>query len=186
MRRIVLTLPLAVLLLTACGGTGGGAADPAALRAEVQSFLDGYTKAYVPLYYESSLAEWASNTHIVEGDDTNRLRTEAANKALAAFTGSEDAIEKARGFLEKKDQLEPLQVRQLEAILFSAAQNPATVPDLVEQRISAEAKQTENLFGFDFQLDGKSITPNELDDELVHSDDLDERLAVWESSKEVG
>ena len=60
------------------------------------------------LYAESAEAEWASNTRIVEGDETNLKRTEAANRALAEFTGSAEAIEKAAGYLEQADRLEPL------------------------------------------------------------------------------
>ncbi|MFB3127724.1 MAG: peptidase, partial [Candidatus Acidiferrales bacterium] len=63
-------------------------------------------------------AEWESNTRIVEGDDTNAQRTRAANEALAAFTGSIENIETCRRLLVQREQLTPLQVRQLEVILY--------------------------------------------------------------------
>ena len=183
---------LAVLPLVACApsdtaDTSDAATGPDAAKvADAQAFLDEYTEEFLTLYYELNKAEWASNTKIVEGDDTNAKRTEAANQAYAEFTGGAGVIEKARELLESKDQLEPLQVRQLESILYRAANNPQTVPELVEQRIAAETKQNEQLFGFDFQLRGESVSTNDIDDVLTSSTDLGERLEAWESSKEVG
>jgi peptidyl-dipeptidase A len=159
---------------------------PDTLRVEVDSFLAAYTAEFVRLYAESSEAEWASNTRIVEGDDTNLERTEAANRALAEFTGSAEVIEKARAYLEKADRLAPLQTRQLEVVLYRAADNPQTVADVVNERITAEAKQTEMLFGFDYQIDGQSVSTNEIDKRLIEATDLDRRLAVWQASKQVG
>jgi peptidyl-dipeptidase A len=171
-----------IAIMTAAGCQPG--TDP--LRAEVDLFLAAYTTEFVRLYAESSEAEWASNTHIVEGDDTNLKRTEAANRALAEFTGSEEVIEKAKGYLEQADRLEPLQTKQLERVLYRAANNPQAVADLVNERITAEAKQTEALFGFDYEIDGESVSTNEIDRRLQDLTDLDDRLAVWEASKAVG
>ena len=170
-----------VTLTMSCGG------DPAIeAQAEAQAFLDDYTAEYVALYAESAEAEWGLNTKIVDGDDTNRLRTEAANQALAAFTGSAEVIETTRALLERREYLTPLQVRQLEMVLYKAANNPQTVSELVTRRIAAEAAQTENLFGYDFRLNGESVTTNRIDQILKDSDDLDLRLAAWEASKAVG
>lgn len=156
------------------------------LVSEVQSFLDEYTEKFVELAYASSLAEWDSNTRIVEGDDTNRKRTQEANAALLAYTGSTQIIEKTRAFLERRNEMEDLQARQLDGILFRAAQGPQTVPELVERRIAAEAEQVETLFGFDFQIDGKSVSANDIDRVLVESKDTAARLTAWEASKDVG
>ncbi|MDL1877286.1 hypothetical protein FBQ85_19315, partial [Cytophagia bacterium CHB2] len=41
------------------------------LQTQAQAFLDEYTVKFKALYYLSALAEWASNTNIVEGDTTN-------------------------------------------------------------------------------------------------------------------
>ena len=179
-RAPLLLLGLAVLAAAGCQQ------KPDALPAEVDAFLAEYSAEFVQLYAESSEAEWGSNTHIVEGDDTNLKRTEAANRALAEFTGSAEVIDKAKGYLEQADQLEPLQTHQLEKVLYRAANNPQSVADVVNERITAEAKQTETLFGFDYQLAGQSVTTNEIDRQLRELTDLDARLAVWEASKEVG
>jgi peptidyl-dipeptidase A len=155
-------------------------------REEAQRFLDDYTATYARLQYASALAEWESNTRIVDGDDTNARRTREANEALAEFAGSVRNIETARALLERRDRLAPLQVKQLEAILFKAADNPQTVPDLVKERIAAETAQTEALYGFKYRLGGREVTANEIDEILRTETDLEKRRQAWEASKEVG
>lgn len=169
-----------MMLLAAC------APSPQALQSQAQEFLDDYTARFKELSYASAQAEWASNTKIVEGDTTNAHNTRVANEALAAFTGSVANIEKARHFLKERDKLTPLQVKQLQMILYKAADKPQTVAEVVKARIAAEAAQTEQLFGFTFQIAGKPVTTNEIDNLLKTSTDLNQRLQAWEASKEVG
>jgi peptidyl-dipeptidase A len=171
---------LAIIALATAVATAGPA------EKDAQEFLANYNVDYQKLYYESGIAEWRSNTVIVEGDTMNAYNTRMANEALAAFTGSKKNIEKARELLEHKDQLTDLTVRQLKEVLYMAANNPQTVPDLVKARIEAEAIQTENLYGFDFQLGGQSFSTNDMDNVLKKESDLDKRLEAWEASKLVG
>ena len=173
--------PFALLLLACQAGGAGTTPSP-----ELQSYLGRYSTEYQRLSNASALAEWESNTRIVEGDSTNAVRTRHANEALAKFVGSNENIEKIRGFLKDKDRLSPLQVRELEMMLYFAAEKPETAADVVARRIAAETEQTEKLYGFQFKLRHKPITPNAIDDSLRGSRTLPTRLAVWEASKEVG
>jgi len=172
-------------LLAVLGACQGSAARPAH-NAELETYLSDYGKEYQRLSYASQLAEWESNTHIVEGDSTNAIRTRKANEALARFVGSNDNISRIRGYLKDRSTLSPLQARQLEVMLYMAAEKPETAATVVAQRIAAEAAQTEKLYGFQFKLRGKPITPNAIDDSLTSSRALPARLAVWQASKEVG
>ncbi|MFN5705429.1 MAG: M2 family metallopeptidase [bacterium] len=180
MKKIILILLTIGITFSACKQ------DHSKIQAEAQAFIDSYTTEYLKLYTASSEAQWKSNIEIIEGDTTNAKATERANEAYAIFTGSAENIENARKFLEHKKHLTAAQVRQLEVILFAAANNPQTVKELVKERIQAETAQTEKLFGYDFKLDGKSVSTNELDEILKSSNNLDERRKAWESSKEVG
>ena len=154
--------------------------------AEAQAFIDSYTATGLELSYVSQKAQWASNTMIIEGDTMNAFNLNRANEALSAFSGSIENIEKSRYFLERKSNLSPIQIKQLEAILYSAADSPQTIPDIVKKRIAAETAQVETLYGFDFTLNGETISPNAIDEKLRTSTDMEERLAVWSASKEVG
>lgn len=168
------------------GGAASSMKAASAFQSEVQKYLDDYGLAYQKLYTASNEAEWTSQTHIVAGDDTNARRTRAANEASAAFTGSVENIESSRRYLARARELRPQQKRELESILFKAGGNPATVPDLVKEKIAADAAQTEKLYGFAFELDGKELTPNDIDKGLREEKDLGKRKAIWETSKAVG
>ncbi len=156
------------------------------LQARVDQYLKDYTAKYKDLAYAVSQAEWALNTKIVAGDSTNAIASRKAKQALAEFSGSTENIEKARAFLEQSAVLTALQMKQLNKILYLAADNPQTVPELVKERIAAETAQTEKLFGFDFKIDGKPVSANQIDEILKSSDKLEERLKAWQASKEVG
>jgi len=155
-------------------------------RAQAQQFLEGYNAEYVRLYTASSEAEWRSNTHIVAGDTSNAGATTRANQRMAAFTGSADNIRQLRELLTHKSDLTPIQVKQLETALYNAANNPQTVADVVKKRISAEAAQTEKLYGFDYKYAGKSVTTNDLDELLRKETNPARRQQVWEASKAIG
>lgn len=175
----------AVLLLTVIISCKTESKDDT-IQQDAQAFLDSYTEKFQKLYYASAEAEWAANTHIVAGDTINARNVQVTGEAMASFTGSKEVIEKTRAFLEQKENLELVQIRQLEGILYSAANNPETVSDIVSKRIAAESLQNEKLFGFDFQVDGNSISTGDVDKILRESNDLSVRLKNWEASKEVG
>lgn len=156
------------------------------LSLEVDSFLETYSKTYQELYYASSKAEWELNTHIVEGDSVTSQTAEGANEAYAQFTGSEENINAARKYLKEKEALSELQRRQLDAILYAAGANPQTAKEIVSRKIKAETEQTKTLYGFEFVMEGDTVSPNEIDGILETSTDLKERLLAWETSKEVG
>jgi peptidyl-dipeptidase A len=184
MKPLLLLLTLALVsAFLSCHSTPSH--DPELAR-EAREFLGAYQETWLRLYAASNEAQWATNTHIVEGDKTNAQRVQAADEALAAFTGSVQNIERARAFLARREALPGLLVRQLERVLFLAGGNPQTVPEVVKARITAETAQTETLYGFSFSLDGKELTPNQIDEGLRSETDLERRRAIWAASKEVG
>lgn len=179
-------IALSVIIFTAlsCGGpaeeTSGGN------QAEVDAFLQEYNSEFQRLLAAAAEAEWTLNTKIVDGDTITQAMAEEANKAMAAYTGSVENIEKAKKFLAMSENLSNIQVRQLEAILYGAGSNPMIVEDIVEQKIKADAQQTTDLFGFKYVLNGETYSANKIDSILNSSTDLEERLAIWQLSKEVG
>lgn len=181
--------PLVALLVLSCAKPtpeAPSATPTADAKVDAQAFLDTYTAKYLELYVKWNEAEWAANTKIVEGDDTLSNAASAAHEEFAKYTGSAEVIETARALMDKKADLDPLQVKQLEAVLYAAADNPQTVADVVKKRIDAEAAQTKSLYGYAFKLGDKELTPNDIDGKLRDSTDVKERLAVWESSKAIG
>lgn len=156
------------------------------LNDSLEIFLMIYNDTFRKLYTASSLAEWKLNTYIQEGDTVTSRLAQEANEKLAAFTGSQQIIQKAQHFLQYKKELTPLQVKQLETILFNAAANPEIAGELVKEKIKAQTEQTKLLYGFKYKLRGKEISTNEIDEQLRTLTDLNKRLEIWLASKEVG
>lgn len=182
---------LIVLAAVACLYSCNKAKDTTAesnkpLQDSVQAYLNGYNKEYQKLATTSSETSWQMQIHIVEGDSTNAIAANKATEAYANYTGSSVNIEMAKKYLKNESALTPLQVKQLKKIVYLAANNPETVKDIVKKRISAETKQTEKLFGFDYKINGKSVSANEIDEILADETNLAKRRQAWEASKEVG
>lgn len=179
-----LLLPCIILCsLIACNSTQP---EKATKIEDVTSFLEAYNSTYQKLAYASAKAQWTLNTRIVEGDTVTNKKSEQAEAELAAFMGSEENIQKVKTFLENRELLSNLEKKQLETILYNAGNNPAVAGEIVQNRIAAETKQTELLFGFESTIDGKPVSGNDINAILKNSTDLDERLKAWEASKEVG
>ena len=79
-----------------------------------------------------------------------------------------------------------MQVKQLEAILYEAGNYTQKAADAVTARIKAETDQIAKLYGYNFSIDGKPVTTNNIDSILRVETDLNERLKAWNTSKEVG
>ncbi len=188
LRTKLLALLLAALLpsILACASATETPSSAAREGDSLSAFLERYGLEYQRLSTASAEAEWASNTRIVEGDDSNARRTRATKEALAAFTGSVANIETAKRHLAAPEKLTELQRLQLEKILLRAGDNPQTVPDLVKERIAAETAQTEALYGFVYRLEGEEVSANRIDEALRSEKDLARRRVVWETSKQVG
>ncbi|HKB88964.1 MAG TPA: M2 family metallopeptidase, partial [Opitutaceae bacterium] len=131
----------------------------------------------------NSEAQWLAATDVTPAHDAS---SETAGKAYAAFTGNPALINEAKDLLTHRHELTPLTVKELEQALLNAAEGPMTKPDLVAARVAAETQQASVLNSFEFKLNGKPITANEIDNLLTSSKDLKERQAIWEASKQSG
>lgn len=185
MHRHLLAACLTLATL-ACQPSTPPAPDHSAVRLEAKEFLEGWTTQWLALTKAANEADWRANTEIRDDDTTVADAARDARTALAQYVGAVATIEKARALLAQRDALEPLQVRQLESILYRAADSPQSIPEVVSQRIAAEVAQTQALFGYRFELDGKELSANDIDRILRESKDPAERLAVWKVSKMVG
>jgi peptidyl-dipeptidase A len=156
-------------------------ASPVQERAD--RFLSLANAGYQGLYKVNQEAQWLAVTDVTP---EHNAAAESAGKAFAAFNGNTALINEARDLLAHKTELNELTVRQLNQLLLNAAEGPMTNPDLVARRVAAETKQASILNSFEFKLDGKTITANQIDDALDKSTDLNQRKAVWEASKMSG
>jgi peptidyl-dipeptidase A len=172
------------IIFTACGGENKS--DDTAFVKRVDSFLVAYNNKYRELNIVANEGQWKLLTHLVEGDTATENSTNRANDELAQYLGSASNIKLTQEFLAKKDKLNELQIEQLDHILYFAGGSPQTVADIVSQKIKAETEAAKLLYGFNYTLDGKSVTTNDIDRMLQTELDTVKRLKVWECSKEVG
>jgi peptidyl-dipeptidase A len=159
------------------------AAEPVDLQQRADRFLNLVNAGFQGLYRVESEAQWLAATDVTPAHDA---ASETASKARAAFVGNPVIIREAQELLKQRAELKPLTVRELQQALLNAAEGPMTNPKLVAARIAAETRQASILNSFTFRLDGKPITPNEIDNCLQTNRNLSVRQAVWEASKQSG
>ncbi len=177
-------LPLPLLAAPSPSPAAAGATkNKSPIQDRADRFLMLMNASYQALYKVNSLAQWDAMRDVTPEHDA---AAEAASRAYAAFNGNPAVIKEARELLTHKGDLNPLTVRELNQVLLNAAEGPMTNPFLVERRIQSETRQASLLNSFQFKLNGKPITANEIDNMLSSSSDLAERKAVWEASKEIG
>ncbi len=168
-----------VILMGGCGKSGK-------YQEDAQKFLDAYNTKYQELYTQSSETQWLLNTHLVEGDTVTKNAADKAQQAFADYTGSNDVINQVKALLEHQKDLSPLQVKELNKILYIAAGNPESEKERIKERIDAESAQTSNLYSYRYTIGGKEVSTNHIDSILNHSKNEQERLRAWTASKEVG
>ncbi len=137
----------------------------------------------------ASEAEWAAATDVNPQHTGERI---GAGQALAAFRGSRYVIDRSKTLLGNRQALGELEFRQLDNILLTAAESPGTIPEVVNRRVETEARLAALMDGFTFCLEkrgdkcAKPVTPNQIDEVLLDSRNLPERLKYWEVSKQSG
>jgi peptidyl-dipeptidase A len=182
MQKVLITFVL--ILLISCGKEK--VEDAIDYQSQARVFLDNYNLIFQELLYASAEAEWKANTYIIDGDEETEKLVQEANEAFSAFTGSKDNIDSSKYYLDVKDKLTSLQVKQFETILYMAGRNPMSAEEKVKELIAANNTQMKNMFGYTFKIKNKEVTPNEIDKILIEEDDLKKRLEAWEASKMVG
>lgn len=171
-----------MLLAASCTNTNGDAER----QKTAQAFLDSFHTGYVQVYTTYSEAQWQSNTRIVEGDSSNAMAEQEAGKKFSDFVGNKKLTDRVRYFLNEQEKLTALQVKQLQAILYQAANYTQTAAEAVAKRIKAETDQTTTLYGYTYTVNGKPVTTNHIDEMLRTETDVQKRKKIWEASKEVG
>lgn len=183
---------LAISMMTACGGSHENhegdktAINKEEFEKEVQSYLDDYNKKFQELLAAQNEAQWELNTHMVPGDTMATYNAGVADEAMSNFTGSKTNSDNAQKYLAHKDMLSDIQIRQLDYILFLAGGSPEAAGEVVKERIKAQNEQTEKLYSYNYTIDGKKVSTNEIDGILRTENNINKRLTAWSASKEIG
>jgi peptidyl-dipeptidase A len=167
-----------------------GSRKVTASEREARAFLEITSGLVEPLQTVANSAAWVAATDVTPEHTAARV---SAEKALAAALGSRLVIDRSQSLLKRKGELDPLSAWQLTKLLLAAAENPATLPDVVSKRIEAEARQSSILDSYTFCLQrnpngacARPTSANAIDDLLRKSRNLPEREQAWLASKEIG
>jgi len=193
---LLFLLVAAISQVSPASGAAPRGGKKTATEKDAEAFLDMVTPLLMPVSTTAAEADWVAATDVTP--EHTGLRT-GADKALATLSGSTVIVTRAKAFLAKRKELDDLTARQLEKLLLGAAENPGTIPEVVNKRVEAEARQSSILDGYSFCLQPKpgaapgapggclrTGTANQIDDILRKSRDLNERQRVWIASKEIG
>ncbi|TWT40006.1 Angiotensin-converting enzyme [Phycisphaerae bacterium RAS1] len=154
---------------------------------DVNKWLRQYERGFQPLYTKASSAAWIAGTDV---SDEHTAASVAAQQELDRFVGDKARMEQIASLRAQTWRNPPLVNRQLEKAWMAAAHAPGSIPELVKQRAEAEGNQSKTQDGFAFKLKTptgeKPVNTNDIDEVLMKSGNLDERLAAWTASKEIG
>jgi len=182
-RRTSFGIAVFLLLVPQAIAPAGPAGSGISLQERADRFLAIVDPCYQDLHTIRQQADWKSVTDVTPEHDAAAT---VANNMVAAFIGNRALITEARSLLEHESGLDETTTRQLRKVLLNAGEGPMTNPELVAARVQAETAQSAALNSFVFLLDGQPITTNEIDERLINLKDIDQRLAVWEASKQSG
>lgn len=154
-----------------------------AVETRAQEFLDLYDSLYVGTYTATQEAQWLASTDVTPEHDG---QSAGAGKVRQRVLGDRRVIETARRFLAEEKSLKPLTVRRLRYVILAAAEGPGTIPEITTARIDAETRQASKMNAYQYEVDGKPVSANDIDRVLQKSIDLNERRKVWEASKKMG
>ncbi len=186
-RRAFLGGALAAVASSTLAASRTGAAHQAGPEQEARAFLKQYTQGWLPLEKAANEASWTALTDVSE---THTQTQAERNLDLSRYVGQPEFIQTLNRLLAVRDKLEPITVRQLEKARLRAAEAPGTRPELVEARARAEAEQSAAQDGYRFLINRKGtqthVSANQIDQILIESRELDERLAAWNAAKAIG
>jgi len=149
--------------------------DTDELVADIESRLE-------PLELELAEAWWTSSTQSSPEADEQRTRTELALREVLA---DERAYAEIRSAREARGNTDPTTRRRLD--LLHDAFVPNQIPaDLRRAVVELEIRVDSTFNNFRGQIDGTRVDDNAILDILRTSDDVAERRAAWEASKQIG
>ncbi len=174
--------------LAGCASTGFAQAARTGAERDAHDLLRDYDGEGKRLYTAYNEAQWIASTDVSE---EHTKAAAAARNRFDEFIGRPERMERIAALRARAWACPPIVSRQLEKAWMLAAHAPGSIPDLVRQRAEAEAKQSQVQDGFEFTLyvagaSPKKVTANDLDEILQKSTIVDERLAAWTASKQIG
>lgn len=151
------------------------------MTISLPAFIDDYTRQIEPLLRAYNEAYWQFTTR---GDAQAQAEYARLNTQLRQLHADRDrfALLKSLSANPTGDALLDRQA-QLVRNSFQAQQMP---PELIESIVALEAEVEADYNAFRAEFNGQRVSDNDLKRVLRESNDMEERRAAWEASKQIG
>jgi peptidyl-dipeptidase A len=151
-------------------------------QTELAELVESLSEELQPLQKAAAEAFWELN---VTGEErwqaeATRLRTE-----IRMVLSRREAYDALTDGLADLDEDDPLLRRQALLLRNAHAENQSP-PETIERIVALETSLENTFNTFRAELDGRSVSDNEIREILERSDDLDLRRRAWEASKQIG
>jgi peptidyl-dipeptidase A len=157
---------------------------PAAAREEkdFRQFLSAYEAKVVPLSREVALASFQAS---ISGKDEDFKRSADLQIQLNKVTADPDGFARLKAFKLGGRISEPLLKRQLDIVYDGFLENQIPIPQM-EEMVKLQAQIEQKFNTFRAQVDGRTLTDNDIEQVLRTSSDAGQLEAAWKGSKEIG
>lgn len=169
---------LGAMLLCGCAVS----AAPLSPQEEFCEIRDNYVAQVAPLEKEANSAWWESAT---TGSDSSYARREKADNALAKLHQDHAAFAKLKELRASKVIADPALARELE-LMYSAYVPYQADPQLTSQIIAREAEVDKIFNTHRSQVNGESLTENEVRKTLTDTKDSQTAFQAWQGYMNVG
>jgi peptidyl-dipeptidase A len=150
------------------------------MSGQAESVINEVTQAVRPLDSAYNLAAWEA---AVQGSAEANEKEKQAQAQLIRFWADADRFETLRNLRQAGDP-DPVIDRQLALLYLASAKAQQSQAD-IEQLTELEAEVRAAYYNFRAELDGQSVSDNELDRVLQTSQQPSEVQAAWVASKDV-
>ncbi len=149
---------------------------------DLSEFVERFVAELKPLELQHNQAFWLANTTGEARHEEESARLESAMRLLFARPEPYRMLSELRSAGTLAD---PLLDRQL-TLLHHAHRARQLPSEMIERQVRLEKGLESRFNQFRAQLDGRSVTDNELVELLRSSNDLALRRRAWEASKQIG
>jgi peptidyl-dipeptidase A len=157
-------------------------AENHAMTVEAQTFLTRYEREFSRLEIQANLTSWkAANS----GSADDFAESAAAALALRKLHSDRDAYRQVQQLLQAAEQLTPVQRRSLRLAALEYQRNQLSAESL-EQMVQLSKRIERTFSTFRGELDGQSLSNNQLLEQLRNERDSARRQRLWEALKSVG
>ncbi len=157
-------------------------AATAARERELAGFIDAFVAEMRPLELAHNQSFWLANT---TGDGRHETESARLDAAMRLVLARREPFERLSRLREGGPLGDPLLDRQL-SLLHRSHRARQLPPEMIERQVKLEKSLESRFNQFRAELDGRTVTDNELVDVLRDSTDGALRRRAWEASKQIG